>query len=405
LEAFGTGTIFTVGNCLKVNHGEIVNGLPRIASPTHSKQGLPNTMLESFLALLDGEKPHQMVWTADITYWIAGRQQDGSAKPAWKTEEGYLQLHKELGILPYFYYEKFWASEPRYDSTVEVAETKTGDKTRRSFHTPMGELDEESIYSPVSCSWGITKHFVESEGDLDILRYLLEHRRLEPTNLADWPDRRKLWQAYDGVPSIGMPRSPLAAMMVEWAGVQNTSYLMLDARDKVVEILQRMEEQEGPIVDAVCDLMPPIVHFPDNLSSECTTGYYDNYMAAGHRRRIDRLHRAGVKCAVHLDGTVKGLLPKLERAGFDAIEALTPKPAGDLDVEEIRKLAVSDTLILWGGVPGVMFAPPHDWAQMESHVHRLIECWGNRPFIMGVADQVPPDGNIEFCRNIAAIVQ
>jgi hypothetical protein len=152
-------------------------------------------------------------------------------------------------------------------------------------------------------------------------------------------------------------------------------------------------------------LAPPIVHFPDNLSSECTTGYYDNYMAAGHRRRIDRLHRAGVKCAVHLDGTVKGLLPKLERAGFDAIEALTPKPAGDLDVEEIRKLAASDTLILWGGVPGVMFAPPHDWAQMESHVHRLIECWGNRPFIMGVADQVPPDGNIEFCRNIAAIVR
>jgi len=52
-----------------------------------------------------------------------------------------------------------------------------------------------------------------------------------------------------------------------------------------------------------------------------------------------------------------------------------------------------------------MFAPPYDWEQMESHVHRLIECWGDRPFVMGVADQVPPDGNIEFCRNIANIVE
>jgi hypothetical protein len=202
-----------------------------------------------------------------------------------------------------------------------------------------------------------------------------------------------------------MPRSSLAAMMAEWAGVQNTSYLMLDAPEKVVGILRKMEEQEQPIIDAVCDLAPPVVHFPDNLSSECSTGYYDKYMAAGHRRRIERLHAAGVKCAVHLDGTVKGLLPKLARAGFDAVEALTPKPAGDLDVQEIRELADRDSPILWGGVPGVMFAPPYTWPQMQSHVHRLRESWNGRPYIMGVADQVPPDGNIEFCRNIAAMIR
>ena len=117
------------------------------------------------------------------------------------------------------------------------------------------------------------------------------------------------------------------------------------------------------------------------------------------------MHAAGVKCAVHLDGTVKGLLPKLVRSGFDAIEALTPKPAGDLDIEEIRDLAASDTVILWGGVPGVMFAPPYTWEQMEAHVRRLLDCWQGRPFVMGVADQVPPDGNIEFCRKIRGSFQ
>ena len=166
-----------------------------------------------------------------------------------------------------------------------------------------------------------------------------------------------------------------------------------------------MEEQEAPIIDAVCELAPPLVHFPDNLTSDCTTRLYDDYMAGTHQRRIARLHAAGVKCAVHLDGKVKGLLPKLVRSGFDAIEALTPKPGGDLEIEEIRDLAGSDTVILWGGVPGIMFAPPYTWKQMESHVRRLIECWGSRPFVMGVADQVPPDGNIEFCRKIAELIQ
>ena len=362
-------------------------------------------MLEAFLQLLDGERPNEIVWTADITYWISGRQQAGSAKPEWETEEGYLQLHRDLGILPYYYYEKFWAGQPRYDGGVEVIDKTEGNKTIRVFRTPVGKLVEQSIYLPVSCSVGITKHFVESEKDLDVLRYVLERRRWEPANLEDWPERSKLWKAYDGLPCIGPPRSPLASLVVEWAGVENATYLITDCREKVAEILRLMEEQEAPVIDALCELAPPLVHFPDNLSSNNIASFYDDYMSGTHRRRIRRLHAAGVKCAVHLDGTVKGLLPKLVESGFDAIEALTPKPAGDLDVREIRDLAASDTVILWGGVPGVMFAPPYTWEQMKAHVQRLLECWAGRPFIVGVADQVPPDGDIEFCRKIAELIR
>ena len=41
---------------------------------------------------------------------------------------------------------------------------------------------------------------------------------------------------------------------------------------------------------------------------------------------------------------------------------------------------------------------------MEKHVRRVLDCWGRRPFILGVADQVPPDGNFEFCRRIADVL-
>lgn len=361
--------------------------------------------LDVFLQTLAGEQPDQIAWTADISYWLAGQRQAGVARPEWDTEEGYLKLHRELGILPYYYYEKFWAAEPRYDDSIQLIDTQEHDRHIRVFRTPVGELREESVYSPMSCSLGITKHLVESENDLDILLYILRHRRLEPANLADWPERRRLWEAYGGLPCIGLPRSPLAALLVEWAGVQNASYLFLDYPDKVAEALRMMEDQESPILDALCELAPPLVHFPDNLCSECSTRLYDEHMAVTHQRRIERCHAAGVKCAVHLDGAVRGLLPKLARSGFDTVEALTPKPAGDLDIEEIKHLVDGNATILWGGVPGIMFAPPYDWKQMKSHVHRLIECWGDRPFVMGVADQVPPDGNIEFCRNIANIVE
>jgi len=361
-------------------------------------------MLEDFLKLFNRQRPGEVVWTADISYWIAGRQEEGSARPEWDTEEGYLKLHNELGILPYYYYKKFWAGQPRYEAPVELVEEQQGHVRTSRLRTPLGELTQRSVYSPESCSLGITKHFVKTEEDLDVLLYAMERRTLAPCDLDDWPQRRELWKAHDGYPCIGLSRSPLAALFVEWAGVESATYLLMDCPEKVGRLLQMMESQEATVIEAVCRLAPPVVHFPDNLTSESLAGFYDRYMAEPHRRRIDRLHAAGVRCAVHLDGTVRGLLPKLVRSGFDAIEALTPQPAGDVALEAMRDLAGSPAVILWGGVPGVMFAPPYRWPQMKAHVERLLEAWRDQPFLLGVADQVPPNGDIDFCRRIAELV-
>ena len=127
-------------------------------------------------------------------------------------------------------------------------------------------------------------------------------------------------------------------------------------------------------------------------------------MAAFYRSRLEKLHTAGVKCAVHLDGTVRGLLPKLAEVGFDAIEAVTPQPAGDVAVEEMRDIAQNDQVILWGGVPGAMFSTPYTWNDMESHLRKLLDSWSGTRFVVGVADQVPPDGNIQYCKKIAEMI-
>jgi hypothetical protein len=180
--------------------------------------------------------------------------------------------------------------------------------------------------------------------------------------------------------------------------------LMFDCEDKVRQALVAMEVQESAILDAVCDLAPPLVHFPDNLSSDNLTGYYKEHMRERHQHRLQRLHAAGSKAAVHLDGSVRGLLPTLINVGFDAIEALTPQPAGDLTAEEMSEIAGSNNVLLWGGAPGIMFAPPYTWEDMRGHIDHVLDAWVERPFVLGVADQVPPDGDIKFCRKIRDVL-
>jgi hypothetical protein len=362
------------------------------------------TIVGAFLSLLEDDRATGVAWTADITYWMDGRRAAGLANPEWDSERGHLELHRELGISPYYYYEKFWVGEPKYDTPIEHGSETTDGVTTHFFRTPVGELTERTVYSPISCSVGCAKHFVETEADLDVLLYILEHRSLAPANLADYAERRALWRVYDGLPSLGMPRSPLPSFCCDWAGVQNAAYLIADCPEKVERIVGLLERQEAPVLAAVREASVPWIHFPDNLSSANLTSFYDRFMAGPHRRRIRQLHEAGTRCAVHLDGTVRGLLPKLIDSGFDAIEALTPKPVGDMTVEEIQAVAREWPGILWGGLPGAMFAPPFTWEDMKAQVESVLAAWGGRRFVLSVGDQVPPNGDIEFCGRIAELV-
>lgn len=367
--------------------------------------GVTTGMRDALLALLKGEPAGRRVWTADLTYWMAGEKQRGRGDGAWDTAEGYLALHRDLGVMPYYDYTRFWAARAVYDATVSETWEQDGARSVHRIRTPKGEVREEHLQLPESACSGCTRHFIQDERDLDVLAYLLEHRRLEPENLDDYYERFRAWSAYDGIPCLGLPRSPLASFCYEWAGIENAVYLLLDQEETVRRVLGLMEAQEAPIVDAVCRLKPPLVHFPDNLDSENLTSLYDEHLGPTHRRRLERLHDAGIAAAVHLDGAVRGLLPKLAAAGFDAVEALTPKPAGDIGVAEMRDLVAGTKTVLWGGVPGAMFAPPYTWADMERHVERVLAEWRGRPFVLGVADQIPPDGDVSFCRKIAEMIR
>jgi hypothetical protein len=89
-------------------------------------------------------------------------------------------------------------------------------------------------------------------------------------------------------------------------------------------------------------------------------------------------------------------------AGLDGIESLTPKPVGDITMEEMSRLMGPGEEVFWGGLPGAMFVAPFVWDDLRRMVDGLFKLHrSGRRVVVGTADQVPPDADIENIRRVA----
>ncbi|HCU35970.1 MAG TPA: hypothetical protein DGT21_11130 [Armatimonadetes bacterium] len=230
----------------------------------------------------------------------------------------------------------------------------------------------------------------------------------EATVVTPAPERFETLKAIageQGHPTVLPTRSPVSQMLAQWSGVESFAYLEADVPEQLRATLDALGRAADPVYEAAAALDTPFVELPDNLAGDVMAGWFRRYQFDYYVMRAEQLHAAGKKIGAHLDGAVRPLLGLLVEAGLDFVEALTPQPTGDVGIAELRELAGPD-VVLFGGVPGAMFAPPFVADDIRRHVEAVIEAhWDHGRFILGVADQVPPDGDIELVRLIGEMCE
>jgi hypothetical protein len=358
---------------------------------------------ERLLAPFQGVKPDRPAWVADLTYWRDAAQRAGRLEARHAGRAGWLQLHLDLGVCPYYFYE----GNTLFAVCRDGVETRTEESpTRRvtRWRTPRGALEETWEYVPQASCWAHTGYAVSTARDLKTLQDVLRRTRCEPCD-ADYR-RLRDFIGDAGLALCAAPRSPLPGLMTDWCGVLNTIYLIEDERAAVEDTLAVMAAVNDPAFEIIARGPAELIHFCDNLDSGNYGLLFERYMQADYRRRLDRLHAAGRYAVVHLDGMVRGLLPRLAACGFDGVESLTPLPVGDVAIAELRALAGNPRTILWGGIPGAMFAPPWKPDDVRAQTLALLDAHGrDGRLIVGSADQIPPDGDIRLCRLIADTIE
>jgi len=356
------------------------------------------TERERLLAPFRGIMPDQPAWLADLGYWYAAMERPEKPDERYQGPEGYIRLHEDMGVCTY--YGQGAATFRALPDEVEFGAEDDGQVRVRWWRTPVGEIRERWEYIETSHCWAHLEYAVKNLDDLMVVRDIYARRHYEPYWDGFVAQCERLGDS--GLPICPVPRSPVPALMTDWCGVVTTCYLLADEPAAVEDTLATIDQSTDVAFEAVCASPAELFHFADNLDSNNYTSLFEPYMREYYTRRLQQVHAAGKVAVTHLDGAVRGLLPKLAEVGFDGVESITTGPVGDVEIEELRDLCGEHETIIWGGIPGAMFSPPWTAEQVRENTIRLLhELAPDNRLVVGCADQVPPDGDIDFCRLIA----
>lgn len=361
------------------------------------------THRERMEAVFRGERPDAMAWFGDLTYWYSAHREIGDLPARWQGPNGLHELHRELNIGEYI--PGCAAGDTVEGDAVrhEVA-VKDGRRVAR-WDTPVGSIQEVQEYAPDSFSWGYTEHAVKSAADLRVVRYLYEHRRFTPRPEC-YLDLDRQYAAYGFGPAhYGSPPTPISELNKHWVGVMDLAYLLADEPEEMGQTLAAIEKSADEVYRAIAAGPRSYVMICENLTATTMGGYFDAYIAPHLRRWTGWLRARGHRTMLHNDGTLRGTLEKLADAGVDCVDSVVPKPVGDVAIDELRALAGNDILLL-GGLPGAMFAPPFTARDIEQQVREIIRVHKDSgTFMFGVADQVPPNGDLALVRLVSDLVE
>ena len=351
--------------------------------------------------VLNGRPGRRIPWFGDLSYYYQSLERRGMLQKEYHGPEGEKRFYADFGVGIYLYTPDVF--RVGYDSTVKYSEINTPEKIVLRYETPVGTIESVQEYSVDTWCYVYRKHCVQTIDDLRVMRYVFEHA-LYSENYEGYLFSDRLW-GEDGIGfAMGMAcMAPVQKLLSRWAGIEPTVYLSVEHQEEFANVVAAIEQSQEDLVEVLAGSPAEIVILPENLSSDVTGMHFFTQLNMPYYVRIvRRLHAAGKKVAIHIDGRLKPCLGMLAGCGFDIAEAVTPMPFGDVAVEDLRAVA-GDDITLWGGLPGGIFSPNYSDQFFEDYVLNVIRCADDR-FVMGVADQVPPDAVSRRIRRVRELV-
>lgn len=368
-----------------------------VARPTdHGNLDLDQLNLDVAFGKAEGK----VIWQPRILAWYSDKIFAGEPLPAPYTGMSLAQLYRALGCSNRVY---------NFNDAFKCEEDPRVKFSRRDLNATEYEVRWDTPVGSQRAVYRISKNSpwheplkwpISAESEMKVAAWRVEQTKWSWDQTAF--DRVAAEWGGLGAPTMYICRTTIQQLYVSEMGVEAAIYALMDypaTCERYFAALTMSQEQLIKLINA-----SPIrlINFGDNLHASTTSPeLFEKHILPVYQRRCELLHAAGKFVSSHWDGNCKPLLPYARETGLDGIEAITPRPQGDVTLEETR--AALGEMFLLDGIPAVFFDQTYSEQTLIDCARKCIDLFAPN-LILGVSDEVSSHGDIERVRLVGEVV-
>lgn len=348
-----------------------------------------------------GRANGQIIWQPRIQCWLTDKKFEGMKLPEPYEGKTKADIYRELGCSAriYEYNDSFYMIDgpkiKRYDNKLSEI------RTEHVIETPVGRVSSVTEKTSSSPHEIIKKWWAETKEDIKVFTYIAENTEWGWNE--DYYQKTKEEWGDLGAPTIFMPRVNIQHLYIDLMGVEKAIYGLMDFEEEIVRYFQALDENHTRMIKCINNSPINIINFGDNLHCGTLPPYYfEKYVQPAYLKRCDLLHEGNKFLHSHWDGDTKALLQFAKTCGLDGIEAITPKPQGDVTLEEVKE-ALGDDIYLIDGISAILFDEIYPEEELIEQTEKIISLFKDK-LILGISDEISSTGDIERIRTVGRIV-
>ena len=317
-------------------------------------------------------------------------------------------LHSALGVFSLI--ESVYSY--KFSSSIEAEVASEGDRTRVTYHTPIGTVSATTIYTDTMKKAGVSSFWIEEPvikkaQDYRIVGHLFENLELLP----DHQDFMR-WSAQigeDGLAvSFGMrAASPMHHIQKHFLDSTTFYYHYRDFPREMRALSESLEGFFEQALNIVARSPAEAVLWGINFDDMITyPEYFRKDILPWIRKTSEVLSARGKFLVCHCDGENLGLMDLIRDSGMAVAEGICPFPMTKVRIEEYYQ-KWCDRLTIFGGIPSVLLLDESATEEeFEAFLDQLFKAVapGNR-LILGIGDTVPARAKFERLIRINERVQ
>ncbi len=345
----------------------------------------------------------RVIWQPRISAWWKDKRFFGNPLPEPYEHLSVPDMFRYLGCSARLYELNACFRRVEHPAVKISTEEVGGNQTRYNIETPVGTQTAVKEQRPTCRLPMHVKREIETREDLRVATWRAENAHYV-FDAEVYQEIHNEWGDL-GAPTMYLPRINIQDLYINTMGVERAILALYDwGQDTFRPYFAALDALHDQLIDLLNTLPQfEIINFGDNLhASTLSPAWFEEYVLPAYQRRCARLHRAGKFVHAHWDGDVKPLLKYARETGLDGIEAITPKPQGDVSLEEVKD-ALGDKLFLIDGVPAIYFNTTYSLDTLADSVHRIIELFSPN-LILGISDEISAVADVERVRFVGRIV-